>query len=404
MDQIIDFSNCKRAFASFGGSDRKFGVVYNGEVYMLKFSDQHAKRQDISTSYVNNTISEYISSHIAATMGLPVHETVLGLYNDEVVVGCKDFRSSDNVSNMEFSEFVRASYDSHDIHHVIQLNQIYNALNDPTNAIPLQLQKDSIQRYWDTFVLDALVGNFDRHIGNWGYLVQNSQLSLAPIYDLGSTLFPQASDQGVNDFIKSEFEMTKRTLVFPSPALMITDQKVGKVGYYDMLSSNYDSNCTASVLRIAPKIDMDAIKNVIDHTPLITDVRKDFYKKIVDLRNDLIIQRAYVRCAYQEYDQDALQRLTTGHQFSTSDLEAFLVEKNNAIERFRHNEEQLKIAYSPEYVTDVFFYGNDYIDKDALIQEQRDLMERFGFHSDFVELPDPVSRDIDLDIGGEESL
>ena len=57
-NNVIDFSNCKRAHVTYGGSDRKFGVIYNDEVYMLKFSENHAKRTDISTSYVNNAILE----------------------------------------------------------------------------------------------------------------------------------------------------------------------------------------------------------------------------------------------------------------------------------------------------------------------------------------------------------
>lgn len=113
-DQVIDFTNCRRVYRNYGGSDRKFSVTYNGSVYMLKFSENHAKKSDISTSYVNNVVSEYISSHISSSIGLPTHETVLGLYNGEVVVGCKDFRENGE-ENIEFAEFIRAKYDSGDV-------------------------------------------------------------------------------------------------------------------------------------------------------------------------------------------------------------------------------------------------------------------------------------------------
>jgi hypothetical protein len=62
-------------------------------------------------------------------MKLPVHNTVLGLYQDEIVVGCDDFRAP-NENNMEFKEFVRAIYEPKDIKRTIQLSQIYNTLND----------------------------------------------------------------------------------------------------------------------------------------------------------------------------------------------------------------------------------------------------------------------------------
>lgn len=383
MNNIIDFSNCKRAHVTFGGSDRKFGVFYEDDIYMLKFSEHHAKRRDISTSYVNNVISEYISSHIAGTVGLPVHETVIGLYNEEVVVGCKDFRSSANVSNIEFSEYVHASYDSSDIKRIIQLKQIYETIRDPRNDLPVNLQDETINRFWDMFVIDALVGNFDRHMGNWGYLSINNHLSLAPLYDFGSTLFPQLSDEGASTFLVNQFEMYKRCLVFPSPALVITNEKVGKVGYYDMLSSNYDENCTEAVLRIVPHINMKKIKEIVDNTPFITDIRKAFYKEILQMRMDLILKRAYLRCRYHEFDSDAYDRLINGHQFADKDLLQFISEREQYQDHFSQNEKRLVHLDQVKKNTGKQELSNVYEINDV-IENQRSLVEKYGFHSDYI--------------------
>ena len=306
----------KRRYRDWGGSDRKLSVEYEGAVYMLKFAENHAKKTDMSTSYVNSVISEYISSHIAATTDLPVHETVLGYYNDDIVVACKDFRQT-NERNIEFQEFVHAVYDSKDIKRVIKLSQIYETLNDKT-AFDDNLKQSSIDRYWETFVVDALVGNFDRHIGNWGYIANDNTntIRLAPLYDFGSTLLPQLSDDGMIDIVNNEFEMLRRCLVFPSPALYVKDEKVGKVGYYDMMSSNYDENCTKAVKRIVPQIKLNDVYNIIDNTPLISDTRKTFYKKIITLRKETVLDRAYDCCTTQKYDTDALERLQKGKQYS----------------------------------------------------------------------------------------
>ena len=385
MDRIIDFSNCKRAHATFGGSDRKFGVVYDGETYMLKFSEHHAKKHDVSTSYVNNAISEYISSHIAQSVGLPAHETVLGTYNEEIVVGCKDFRGSPSVSNVEFAEYVRAKYESSEVGRLVRLDQIYDTLTDPANDIPPELQKATIQRYWDTFVIDAFVGNFDRHIGNWGYLSENNQLRLAPIYDFGSTLFPQLSDVGAQEYLCSEFEMLKRCLVFPSPALVITEKKVGKVGYYDMLASGFDRNCTEAVLRIAPAIDMKKINEIIDNTPFITKIRKGFYKAILQLRKETLINRAYVRCFYHDYDLDALSRLKNGMQFSEEDLNSVIKDRKRAMVQFEAGEKQLSYSVTKEYaVKATIDHTIEPINRDSLLLQQRTIVEKFGFESEHV--------------------
>lgn len=378
LDKIIDFTHCKRAHTTYGGSDRKFGVIYNGNTYMLKFSEHHAKKHDVSTSYVNNAISEYLGSHIAQSIGLPVHETVLGLYDDEIVVGCKDFRDEDNVITVEFAEYVRARYDSAEMKRIIKLDQIYSTLKDPQNDISPEMQDATIRRFWDTFVVDALVGNFDRHVGNWGYLVKENNLTLAPAYDFGSTMFPQASDEGVRSFMKSPLEMIRRALQFPSPALAITNEKIGKVGYYEMLSSNFDHLCTEAVLRITPRIDMNRIKGIIDDTPFITDVRKAFYKEILQMRYDVIINRAYVRCLAKEYDMSAKERLTNGNNMSEQDLTRFLEQRRAHLEEFEHNETVLS-----KVLRDL--YHGLHVDSEAFIccaNGQRKLIEEFGLHSE----------------------
>ncbi len=324
MDEIIDFSNCKRIYRNYGGSDRKFSVEYNDEVYLLKFSGDHAKRHDISTSAVNNVVSEYISSHISASMGLPTHQTYLGVYHDEIVVGCKDFRKSGE-QNMEFSELIKSVYDSRDITRHVLLQQIYETLCNPINALPQSLITASIERFWDTFVVDALVGNFDRHTGNWGFLIANDKIHrLAPVYDYGSTLFPNLSDEGADALITDDFEMLKRCIVFPSPVLCVTREKVGKVGYYDMLSSNYDKNCTLALLRMASMISLDAINKIIDETPLITETRKIFYKSIIALRKKVIIDRAYEKCLDEDYDKESVNHIYLGIQRTDKDINALL--------------------------------------------------------------------------------
>lgn len=318
MDKILDFTRDPRIFRPLGGTDRKIIVNHDGDNYMLKFPEDMEPRTDMTDSYANNIISEYISSNIAKTVGLDVHETVLGLYNGEVVVGCKDFRAP-NEENIEFQEFAHAVFNSQDIKRVARLDQIYTILNDQ-GAFSDKLREQSIERFWDTFVIDSLVGNFDRHMGNWGYLSDGVNIRLAPIYDFGSTLLPKLSDEGINEIINNRFEMLARCMVYPSPALFILPEKAGKVGFYDLMASGYDKYCTKAVIKMTPRVDMNKINRVIQNTPFITDKRKDFYKQYIELRKEYILDRAYECCKNQNYDIAALNRVKSGHQYSTDNL------------------------------------------------------------------------------------
>lgn len=315
MDRFIDFSNSKVALRPFGGSDRKFRIKYGEKYYMLKFTEEHVKKSEVSTSHENNAISEYISSRIAKSIGLDVHSTTLGEYQKdsnserEICVACEDFRSLEE-ENIEFYEFGIAIYGPSEFKKIARLDQIYKIYND-SHVFPEYLKRDGIARFWDTFVVDALVGNFDRHTGNWGVVsnIKTLEIKLAPIYDFGSTLFPIISDEGILDISSKPKELVDRCFLFPSATMYLTSEKKGKPGYYDMLASNYNSDCTKALLRIFPRIDMGKIYDIIDNTPVISDTRRVFYKKMLTLRYELILHNAYKRCVNQNYDKNALYRL-----------------------------------------------------------------------------------------------
>ena len=42
--------------------------------------------------------------------------------------------------------------------------------------------------------VDALIGNTDRHFGNWGFIKKDDIISFAPVYDCGSSLHPLLSE------------------------------------------------------------------------------------------------------------------------------------------------------------------------------------------------------------------
>lgn len=48
------------------------------------------------------------------------------------------------------------------------------------------------QHFWDMFIVDALIGNWDRYNGNWGFLYNpvTDEVEIAPVFDCGSCLFP----------------------------------------------------------------------------------------------------------------------------------------------------------------------------------------------------------------------
>lgn len=63
-----------------------------------------------------------------------------------------------------------------------------------------------------------------------------------------------------------------------------------KINYYKFLTAAQYKECNKAVLRIAPKINRPEIEKFIDKDPYITEVQKNFYKKYITSRYELIIK------------------------------------------------------------------------------------------------------------------
>ena len=142
------------------------------------------------------------------------------------------------------------------------------------------------------FVADALLGNFDRHNGNWGFLydLKTNKREIAPVYDCGSCLLPQADDKVMQDVLINEEALNLRIYRFPTSAIKLHGNKIN---YYDFLSDAEYEDCNRAVKRIYERIEIGDIKEFIDDVPYISDLQKKFYKEYISARLDLILRPAY---------------------------------------------------------------------------------------------------------------
>ena len=108
---MLDFTNCKiNNLKSFGGANgEKLSLIYNDEQYMIKFPPKPNKNKDMS--YTNSCVSEYISCHIFNELGVEAQETLLGTYQNKVVVACKDL-SINGYTILDFASLKNQIIDS----------------------------------------------------------------------------------------------------------------------------------------------------------------------------------------------------------------------------------------------------------------------------------------------------
>ena len=288
---MVDFTDCQiNKYKYYGGKNGgKICIEYNNVDYMLKFPGIN---EGISEhGYSNSCISEYLACHILETLGFKVQKTILGTYKlngeTKIVVACKDFTKVGTVLK-QFAELKNSQIESSKNGYGTELSEVLETIEGQQ----IYDTKDLMSFFWNMFIGDCFVGNFDRHNGNWGFLINESlkQIEIAPIYDCASCLYPQLTDERIEEIIDDEKEMEARTYVFPTSALKINDKKIN---YFDFISSLNNEECNIALLNIFPKINMERVNEIIESTEYISNTRKEFYKKILKMRYEKILQFSY---------------------------------------------------------------------------------------------------------------
>lgn len=289
---MIDFTNAPQTNKLYAGANGgKIPVIYDDELYMLKFPSIPTKNPDLS--YTNSCYSEYIGCKIYKSIGIPVQDVLMGTYTTKsgktkTVVACKDFTANETVILQDFASLKNRIVDSERNGYGTELNDILTTFDEQT-IIDKQVLSN---RFWDMFIVDSLIGNWDRHNGNWGILYDKATdaISLAPVFDCGSSLFPQADENTIRNTLCDKGQLNDR--VFNRPTSAIT-QNGKRINYFDFISSCKNEDCNKALERIQPLIDMNEINEIVDNTPMLADDHKLFLKTILQARKERIIDFSY---------------------------------------------------------------------------------------------------------------
>lgn len=289
---LMDFTELRRRRKSYGGANGgKQSIEIDGEVFMLKLPG-HA-RNNPRMSYAHSAVSEHLGSAIMSSCGLPAQETVLGTFTQGnktyLAVACRDF-TYPNLTLQDFASLKNQVVTSETGGYDTELSEIERSIEEQTLLDPSLV----LNRFWDMFIVDALIGNWDRHNGNWGFLYnqETDELGLAPVFDCGSSLFPQADEDIMRKTLDDPAELELRVRGIPTSALK---QDGKRVSYFDFITSLEHDNCNAALARMAPRIDMDKISALVTGIEGITELHRRFLIGILKARKEAIIDAAYAR-------------------------------------------------------------------------------------------------------------
>ena len=277
---MIDFTECIEELNNYKGSEKKKTLVYDNKKYLVKFPDP-IREKNKNISYINNAFSEYVGSNVFKIVGFETQNTILGTYTynkkEKIVCACEDFTDGNHVL-YEFENLALSTNPDKKIE--TELADILEVIEETKMMIP----DNTKEKFWDMFIIDSLIGNTDRHNGNWGFLVnaRSSKVEFAPIYDCGSCLNPMLEDMEMERLNETEF----KNLAINCYSCIKENGK--KINYITYIKGMKNEECNEAIDRVFKKINMEKINKFIDEIPAMSDARKQFYKKIIKLRYDII--------------------------------------------------------------------------------------------------------------------
>lgn len=273
---MIDFTNAIEEFNNYKGSEKKKTLIYDNKKYLVKFPDP-VREKNKNISYINNAFSEYVGSNIFKIVGFETQNTVLGKYfyngKEKIVCACEDFTDDENIL-YEFEGLAlstnpdkKIETDIEDIMEVLDENKMIH-------------QEEIKEKFWDMFIIDSLIGNTDRHNGNWGFILNRNtkEIKFSPIYDCGSCLNPMLEDEELERITEIEL----KNLAINCYSCIKENGK--KINYMTFIKEMKNEECNSAIKRIFDKIDMEKINNFIDSIECLSNVRKEFYKNIIEKR------------------------------------------------------------------------------------------------------------------------
>ena len=171
------------------GADDKYWILKNNQKYLMKDSSFNKRRKQPSYS----PYCEHIASSFINYIGYSA-----AIFENRHVVLCKDIFQKDE----QFEPFKSLHQSSADTD-LANKEYTYEDVLYVLSTIKNGNTTDLLHSFWSMFFIDAILGNRDRHEGNWGFCRKNNRVTFCTLFDLGASLYPDVdlSKWASEDFI-----------------------------------------------------------------------------------------------------------------------------------------------------------------------------------------------------------
>ena len=304
---IKNFDNVEESYFNYGGNaGTKLGIIYNDEYYMMKFPKNTKSMNKVSVSYTTSPLSEYIGSKIYECLDFKTHETYLGIYDQKLVVICKDFKYEQRKLHNTFETFgdIINQYSYVNFENYVDSGNLdlENCINIIKNSSTFKKvgEKNALEHFWDMFVVDTLINNNDRNNGNWGVLrniYDPNIFNISPIFDNGNSFNNKLTDEKMLNSMKN---INENVINGTQSAYRVNNKNIN---CYNFLKTHTYVELDNSLLKIVPKINLEKINQIIDSIPAVFD------GVTIISENQKVFMKASIQARYENLLLPALENI-----------------------------------------------------------------------------------------------
>ena len=233
---------------SSNGRLKKFWIIDNDKRYLCK---------DGSGNIRQEPFNEHIASELCKTLGIDRVEYQVRKFNDVAYSKC-ECMINNNV------EFVNA------FNVYLEGNNTGSRYNDYIYACNKMGLNNAREETDKMIILDYLISNTDRHVGNFGILRNSETLKwekIAPIFDNGNSLWYNA--EGIQ-YVNADLKSKSRSFTDDNAKNVIL---VGDTSWYDKSKLNNFENTVSNILK----------SNKYMEEARIEKISSEFGKRVINL-------------------------------------------------------------------------------------------------------------------------
>lgn len=283
--EIIDLDSWKKLRVAAPGRNEKYWFVNHlDEEWLFKVPKEGTTEH----------VSEKLADEIAKLVGIEASETEFATYNGRLGTVSKNFIEVDKGENLiemlDLIQKIEPEYDP-ELMKDVRTGKTYSLelIIDVLRVVEEELTTEVLLY----LVFDALIGNSDRHHGNWGIIYgAQGETRMAPSYDHSASLGSKTREEDVDNILSDKRRFMANVDTKAKSLLVFSGKR--KVTHSELMAHIRDNFASSDLIRtilgMTSQMSRANLNAIINRVPdeILSKRKKDYLLELIISKRRLL--------------------------------------------------------------------------------------------------------------------